>query len=460
MCSSNASTYWENYGYGDILIKAPLNSTLYTAVCRQNVCKGNTSNIFINVLQPYIEANTTSICYDISNETRNSSTMTISNCIGTVNWSTGEHGNSITVSPSGSYLYYADCILPNYTSIRSNIILVKVTAKPTVAKTVINRSFYQLAATCSPGNTFLWSTGATTSSIQVSSGITQAYTAYCKDGNCASKGTKKKIYAAPEVSSNLSAICEGQTIQLTAEGCDGIVSWYSGNGTTLLSNSNPYNFLARSIFINTTYTFRATCTVGPDTTPYSNIISIEGNTGTPPSAPTVSSNPNPALLNLGKSITFSSRGCDINQTFWSSGENTTSVTKTPLETTNYFAYCYGGTCPSNLSNITVTVVDVPPPVINAAAIKICEGQNAFLTATGCNGTVNWWSVPANNTNAPPTSHGSSNPKSIFIVESKSFYSTCSYLGVISDESFPVVVTFSPRPTSITSDPNPAILWEG
>lgn len=455
-CQSN-SYFWENIGSGQNAIVLPLSSTTYTAFCRNNVCKGNSSSMLLTVLQPTLSANGTEICYNPNTDARNSITLTIINCDGTVTWSNGEITSTILVSPNQTTTYRAICISDDNISVPTNAIVINVTPKPTIVKTAISRLEYRLTTTCSAGDTFLWNTGATTSSIVVPSTVTEEYTAYCKKNGCSSVGKKKMIYAAPLISSNLSTICEGQTLILSAVGCDGTVRWYTGSGTTVLGTNNPQTLVIRNIFSPTVFTYRATCTVGSDTSPYSNIVSINVNIGNEPSAPSVVSVPNPAFINLGKSISLTASGCAKNQTFWGTGENVTSISKTPEETTNYFAYCFNGTCPSTVTNKLVTVVDVPPPSISAQAPIICAGQVAQLTISGCVGTASLWSIPENNLEAIPASHGAG--VNVAITESKLFYAKCTNQGVVSDNSEMVLVSFSPSPV-ITTTPNPAILWEG
>ena len=457
-CSPN-NCEWENIGLGQNTVVLPLETTTYRAFCKNQTCRSDVRSVQITVLHPTIAANGSEICFNPNNDSRNSVDLTVINCDGTVTWAHGAAGSQIQVQPNQTTTYKANCKSPDNISIPTNAITIYVTPKPTIAKTTLNRLEHGLAATCLAGNTFLWSTGATTSSIIVPSNVTQEYIAYCKKNGCSSIRTKKNIYAAPLISSNLNTICEGQTVTLFAEGCDGTIDWYSGTGTTVLGTNNPQNFTIRNILNPTVFTYRAKCTVGSDTSPYSNIVSVNVHTGTIPSSPTIGSVPNPALINLGKSVTLTAAGCPRNETFWSSGENLSSISKSPTETTTYFAYCFNGTCPSSITNKLVTVVNVPPPTLTTEAPLVCAGQLAHLSSANCNGSVQWYSIPENNLDAPPTSHGLGNLANISISESKIFYATCTDQGVSSDKSDILVVGFSPNP-QISSNPNPAAIWEG
>jgi hypothetical protein len=457
-CSPN-SYEWENIGIGQNALVLLLESTTYRAFCKNQVCRGDVSSVQVTVLQPTITSNTNEICYNSNTETRNSAILTLTNCDGLITWSTRQTSSTITVQPDETKTFFANCKSTDNVTVTSNEITINVIPKPTITKSTVSRTEFRLAASCQAGNTFLWSTGATTSSIVVPSNLTQEYTAYCIKNGCSSKGKMKKIYAAPEISSNLTTICEGQTITLSAIGCEGTVNWYSGTGTTVLGTDNPQNFVIRNILNPTVFTYRATCTVGPDTTPYSNTVSVNVNTGTAPNDPTVSTVPNPTTINLGKSISLTAAGCAKNQTFWGTGENANSISKTPEETVTYFAYCFNGTCPSTLTNKLVTVVNVPPPTVLPTADIVCAGQNANFNIFGCNGTPTLWSIPENDLDATPTNHGAGNFTNIALNENRLFYATCADQGVVSDNSEIVLVSFSPNPI-ITINPNPAILWEG
>lgn len=457
-CSPN-NYEWENIGIGQNAIVLPLVTTTYRAFCENQSCRGDVSSVQVTVLQPTITANTNEICFDLNTGTSNGITLNVSNCGGSVVWSTGHVGTTLVLYPSSSFTISANCRLPNNLSIPTNFFNIFVTPKPTIAKTTLNRLEFRLTATCSLGNTFLWSTGATTSSIIVPSNVSEEYTVYCKQNGCLSIGTKKNIYAAPLISSNLNTICEGQTVTLSAEGCDGTIEWYSGTGTTVMGTNNPQNFTIRNILNPTVFTYRATCTLGQDTSPFSNIVSVNVNTGTAPTAPTVSSIPNPATINLGKSVSLTATGCAKNQTFWGTGDNVTAISKTPEETVTYFAYCFDGTCPSTIANKLVTVENVPPPTVTAAAAVVCAGQVAHLSISGCNGIATLWSLFENDLAGTPTSHGIGNVANIAISENRLFYANCAHHGVISDNSEMSLVSFSPNPI-ITTTPNPAALWEG
>lgn len=457
-CSPN-SYEWENIGIGQNALVLPFETTTYRAFCKNQVCRGDVRSVQITVLQPTITSSANEICYNSNTDSRNSVVLTLTNCDGLITWSTRQTTSTITVQPDETKTYFANCKSTDNVTVTSNEITITVIPKPTITKSTVSRTEFRLAASCQAGNTFLWSTGATTSSIVVPSNLTQEYSAYCLQNGCSSKGKKIKIYAAPEISSNLTTICEGQTIILSAIGCEGTINWYSGTGTTVLGTDNPQNFVIRNIFNPTVFTYRATCTVGQDTSPYSNIVSVNVNTGTAPNAPTVSTVPNPATINLGKSISLTAAGCAKNQTFWGTSENANSISKTPEETVAYFAYCFNGTCPSTLTNKLVTVVNVPPPTVLPTEVVVCAGQNANFNITGCNGTATLWSIPENDLNATPTNHGAGNFTNIYLNENRLFYATCGDQGVVSDNSEMVLISFSPNPT-ITINPNPAILWVG
>jgi hypothetical protein len=56
----------------------------------------------------------------------NSVTLSASACAGTIEWSTGQTGNSISISPKQSTTIFAKCKIGNQTSEASNNVLIQV----------------------------------------------------------------------------------------------------------------------------------------------------------------------------------------------------------------------------------------------------------------------------------------------------------------------------------------------
>ena len=165
-------------------------------------------------------------------------TLTATGCNGTTTWSNGATGASITVNPAATTNYTAVCQCATGTSVASNVATITVinANPPTIAcsSTTICKGGQATLTASGCAGTVTWSTGATTASITVSPESTTSYTATCKVGNCVSPvSTNCTITvgtpATPTASANVSKICFGQPVTLTATGaCSGFFIWSNG----------------------------------------------------------------------------------------------------------------------------------------------------------------------------------------------------------------------------------------
>jgi hypothetical protein len=152
---------WENIGTIQNVNVLPLVTTTYRAFCKNQTCRGDVRSVQITVLQPTIRANDSEICYNSYTDSRNSVVLTIVNCDGLITWSTRQTSSTISVQSHQTTTFTANCKSPDNITVSTNAVTIYVTPKPTITKITLNRLAYRLAATCSVGNTFLWSTGAT-----------------------------------------------------------------------------------------------------------------------------------------------------------------------------------------------------------------------------------------------------------------------------------------------------------
>ncbi|WP_109745330.1 DUF7507 domain-containing protein [Arcicella aurantiaca] len=200
-----------------------------------------------------------------------SAILTALGCVGEVNWSNGQKGKSITVSPSVTSVYTATCVYYNtcqkssnceYTiSCISNVSKeVKLTVSlPTVPVVTINKTqickgdSVILSATNCKG-TIVWSNGKTGNSITEKSNVTTTYSAICQSGTCKSANsnevTVKVGISTPVVTCGRERLCVGESEVLTAHGCEGgKVTWSDGQvGQQILVKPTK-----------TQYQFTATC---------------------------------------------------------------------------------------------------------------------------------------------------------------------------------------------------------
>ncbi len=307
-----------------------------------------------------------------------STVLTATGIDGTVSWSTGQTGSSITVSSGGTYYAYQSNSCG--TSGNSNSIIITTGGTP--AAPVISSSNGTLL--CNGTSTVLtasgiqgavtWSTGQTGNAISVSNA--GAYYAY-QSNSCGTSGNSNTITistgstpAAPLIaSSNGTLLCNGASTTLTASGIDGTVSWSNGQSGS-------------SIVVSSAGTYYANQSNSCGTSGNSNTISISTNL-TPP-APIVSSSNGNFLCN-GASTVLSCSPSAGGIIRWSTGQSGNTITVSAGG--SYYAWEQNGCGNSSNSNtITITTGNVPaaPSVSPGFNQLLCNGASATLVATGSN----------------------------------------------------------------------------
>lgn len=361
---------------------------------------------------PSIRANKTLVC---GTET---ATLTASGCTGTVNWSNGATGNTISV---GAGTYTAVCTSTCGNSAASNSITIGTSELPSAPQvstdkaTVCGTEKATLTATGCNGGTLRWSTGQTVSSIQVGAG---SYTVTCTTacGTSAASatvtiGTSDKP-AAPAVSANKTKVCADEKATLTASGCAGTVSWSNGQNVSVIQVGVG--------------TYTATCTTACGTSVASASISI--GTSDRPDAPQVSANK--ATVCDNEKATVTATGC-AGTIKWSNGATGATVV---VGAGTYTATCTTA-CGTSLASASVTVgtSDKPAaPALSTNKLTVCGDEKATLTAAGCAGTLTW-------------SNGASGTS--IQVGAGTYTATCSTGCGISDASAAISIGTSEKPAA-------------
>jgi hypothetical protein len=174
-------------------------------------------------------------------------TSVATNC--TYLWSNGSTNSSITVSTSGSYL----CTATASNGCISTSNAVNVTAQTgTVSTPTINASGNttfcagnSVNLTSSSGTSYLWSNGATTQSINVTTGGTYLVTV-SQNGGCAATSAGRTITVNPVANFTVStngplSFCQGGnvTISVSSSNAQGYV-WYRNNSIINNATSSSY----------------------------------------------------------------------------------------------------------------------------------------------------------------------------------------------------------------------------
>ncbi|MEA5140589.1 NHL domain-containing protein [Arcicella rigui] len=441
-CAGTVS--WTGGLTGSSVTVAPTKTTAYKALCTVNACKSDSSLVTTITVTPKpatptVASNNASICLGTS------AVLTATGCAGTVSWTGGLTGSSVTVTPTKTTAYKALCTVNACKSDSSLVTTITVTPKPVTPTVASNNASICLgtsavltATGCS--GTVSWTGGLTGNSVTVTPTKTTAYKALCTVNACKSDSslvttiTVNPKPATPTVASNNTSICLGTSAVLTATGCSGTVSWTGG-----LTGSSV------TVTPTKTTTYKALCTVNACKSDSSLVTTI---TVTPkPATPTIASNN--ASICLGTSAVLTATGCSGTVT-WTGGLTGSSVTVTPTKTTTYKALCTVNACRSDSSLVTTITVNPKPttPTVASNNASICLGTSAVLTATGCAGTVSWTGgLTGNSVTVTPT-------------KTTAYKALCTINACKSDSSLVTTITVNPKPATPTVKSNNASICLG
>jgi hypothetical protein len=275
-------------------------------------------------------------------------------------WNTGQTSQNITVSPNADTTYSVTVFQNGCED--SDSVTVNVNPLPT-ADAGLDVSMLvgeNVTLNATGGQTYLWDTGETTSTIIVSPPITTTYSVTVFQDGCQDTDSVT-VTVEEEVIANAGddvTICEGDTTTLTASGGSDYL-WNTGE-TTQNITVNPV--------IDTTYS-----------------VTVSSGNSSDQDDVTVFVNPMPNVdagndvsINDGESTTLTATGTGTFE--WSTGETTASITVSPTQTTTYTVIISLNGC-ENFDEVIVTVNGVA----NANAgedTSICDGSETILTATG------------------------------------------------------------------------------
>jgi Secretion system C-terminal sorting domain len=367
------SVTWSNGQTGNSISVSPITTTSYTASCVQTAgCNSSASTtVTVSTLNaPTITATPTTICLG------ESSTLSASGCSGTVTWSTGQTGSSITVSPTATANYTATCTVNGITSApaTSTITVNSATASVTPSSAIITCSNPTATLTATGGGTYAWSNGQTTASITANSAGTYTVTVTSANGCTATASATvtadNSVPTAPSVTATSSNIIAGESTTITASGCAGTITWSNGQTGSSITVSPT-----------TTTNYTATCTTANGCSATTTTTITVGDLLPPVLTAT------PTTICLGESSTLSAMGCTGTVT-WSTGQTGTSIVVSPTTTTSYTATCTVNGITSAPATSTVTVNSATASVTPSSAVITCSNPTATLTATG-GGTYAW-----------------------------------------------------------------------
>ena len=337
-------------------------------------------------------------------------------------WSTGETTQSITVSTSGSYS--VSIVDGPCTSAASNIINVTVNpipSAPTITAggptTFCTGGSVVLTSSASSGN--LWSTGATTQSITVStSGVYTVNVTQlgCTGPDASQTITVNPIPSAPTITAGgPTTFCTGGSVVLNS-------SVSSGNTWSTTETT-------QSIVVTTSGSYTVTQTLLGCTSSASTPVNVIVNAI--PAVPTITAS-GPTTFCAGGSVTLTSSSASNN--FWSNGATTQSIVVNTSGT--FLVQVISNGCSSGTSAPkTVTVNSLPPAptIVTGTTESICAGSSVTLTSSSTGG--NMWSTGELTQSISVSSAGS---YSVTVTDGN---------GCVSPSSSPTVVTVNPIPAA-------------
>lgn len=281
-------------------------------------------------------------------------------------WSTTETTASIVVTPVSSQMYYVTVTDNDCSSVDS--VFVEVRPEPLVT---ITPNFTicigdTTLLTAGGGTSYMWSTGDTTSTIQVAPVVTTTYYVTVTENSCSATASVQVSVSNPvaTITPNTISICLGSGATMTAGG--GVSFIWSTGDTTATIIVYP---VADSTY-SVTVTDAAGCSASTQTT-----ITVEDMT--------YSISPDTTICE-GQNTTISVTGGA--SWIWSNGATTSSTVVSPMVSQYYYVTVTEGVC-VKYDSVYINVVPLPVVTISNDTI-ICQGETVPLWVTG-GGTYLW-----------------------------------------------------------------------
>ncbi|MET3536251.1 T9SS type B sorting domain-containing protein [Chryseobacterium limigenitum] len=358
-------------------------ATVYVRVGSSDGCfKIAELNLTVNVKPvPLITASSTVIC--------DNSPITLTSNLPTGNiWSTGETTQTITVSNGGTYTLANNngiCISDPVSIVIDQGIdpNLQITGNLTFCE---GDSTTLTATTSGTGNTYIWSTGSTASTITVTTPgvytVTVATALGCEYQESVTVTMDPLIIvdiATP--SQPITCIIQQLTLDATASVYQpgATFLWTATAGGNIVSGANTLNPVVNAGGI---YTLTITSITPSGCVKQSSVTVIQDTT-----PPPISLTASKLTICNGESVTLTASGAS-SYTWIGLPGNGNTQTVSPTSTTSYTVSAIGANGCTAQTIITITVV--PAIISSLSDIQICEGNKGLLDAgSGPNYTYNW-----------------------------------------------------------------------
>jgi len=361
LIATGGSTYtWDTGDVGPEIFVSPTTTTTYTVTAEDEYGYTNTDSVtvFVNEI-PNISAGE-----DVFIMIGNSATLTANGGV-SYSWNTGEETAQISVSPEVTTTY---TVIGESENGCQNTVEVTVTVVEVLAanagddKSICIGDSITLSA--SGGTGYIWNTGDEGAFLTVTPTETTTYSVTVTDdyGNSDIDDVTITVNPIPTVYAGEDQItCQNESVILTATAMDGDSYLWSTGETTDSIIVNPNEDTIYTVEVSNgicshsddvaVYVLQA-----PEITITEDIIIMEGNS---------------TVLNVSGGDSY----------LWSTGEITSVITVSPIETTTYYVNAFIENGCENTEQVTVTVV---PQVFAEAGddISICKGESITLNAVG------------------------------------------------------------------------------
>lgn len=306
-------------------------------------------------------------------------------------WSSGQATSSILVQPNVGLSYYMVTVRDNNECTNTASTTIAVVSKPTVYINGLNNTTINICQNeaiilnATPGASYQWSNGMSTSSILANNIGTYTVTVTSHEGCSSSASLTLATNPLPVATiTENTTICQGQTTTLSATHNNSYTyNWSNGNNTNSIITSTAGTYTVTvtneyhcSIILSTTLTVNER----PQ-------VNISGNNSI-------------CAGDYSQLTATANMPCSY---VWSTGD-TNSITSVGSSNT-YRVTAYNANGCDNTASLSVTVHPLPTPYI-IGNTTICRGTSTTLTATG--GASYMWS------NGQTTSQISVSPSSDLI----------------------------------------------
>ena len=362
------SYLWSTGATTSSITVSPDSDTTYTVTVTLNGCESTDQvTVFINASVNADAGEDVIICLG-------SSTILTATGGSSYQWNTGETTQSIEVSPEMTTTYSVEVFNAAENNSDTDEVVVFVNDIPTAnaGDDVVLNEGESTLLTATGGDSYLWSTGATTSSITVSPDSDTTYTVTVTLNGCESTD-QVTVFINASVNADAGEdviICLGSSTILTATGGSSY-QWNTGETTQSIEVSPE---------MTTTYSVEVFNAAENN----SDIDEVEVVVNDIPTA----NAGDDAEICQGSTVTLAAEGGSSYQ--WNTGETTQSIEVSPDTTTTYLVEVFNNGC-SDTDEVVVFVNDIP--TANAGDdVVLNEGESTLLTATG--GDSYLWSTGA------------------------------------------------------------------